>query len=47
MKKSLLALLMLSCSGMALAAPQIITVSRYEIGKDKWAFNREEVMLAC
>ncbi|MGP3593266.1 YebY family protein [Vagococcus sp. WN89Y] len=47
MKKSLLVLLMLTCSGAALAAPQVITVSRFEIGKDKWAFNREEVMLTC
>ncbi|MJJ25568.1 hypothetical protein DM400_22900, partial [Shigella sonnei] len=29
------------------AAPQVITVSRFEVGKDKWAFNREEVMLTC
>lgn len=40
-------LLMLTCSGAALAAPQVITVSRFEMGKDKWAFNREEVMLTC
>lgn len=33
------------CSG-AMAA-EVITVSRFEIGKDKWAFNREEVMLTC
>ncbi|VTP69698.1 Protein of uncharacterised function (DUF2511) [Leclercia adecarboxylata] len=26
---------------------QVITVSRFEVGKDKWAFNREEVMLTC
>lgn len=32
---------------MALAVPQVITVSRFEAGKDKWAFNREEVMLTC
>lgn len=30
-----------------LATPQVITVSRFEVGKDKWAFNREEVMLTC
>jgi hypothetical protein len=47
MKKSILTLLLLACSGTALAAPQIITVSRFEVGKDKWAFNREEVMLSC
>ncbi|WP_024560717.1 YebY family protein [Franconibacter pulveris 601] len=46
MKKTLLALLLFSCSGMALAT-QIITVSRFEMGKDKWAFTREEVMLTC
>lgn len=38
---------MLTCSGAALAAPQVITVSRFEMGKDNWAFNREEVMLTC
>ncbi len=47
MKKSILTLVLLACSGMALAAPQIITVSRFEVGKEKWAFNREEVMLSC
>ncbi len=47
MKKSLLVLFMLACSGAAFAAPQVITVSRFEIGKDKWAFNREEIMLTC
>ncbi|TGC07656.1 hypothetical protein CRG93_15080 [Escherichia sp. E2593] len=39
--------LLLTSSTAALAAPQVITVSRFEIGKDKWAFNREEVMLTC
>ncbi len=47
MKKFFAALLILSSCGAALAAPQIATVSRFEIGKDKWAFNREEVMLSC
>lgn len=47
MKKTVLSLLLLACSGSALAAPQVITVSRFEVGKDKWAFNREEVMLTC
>lgn len=47
MKKSFLTLLLLACAGSALAAPQIITVSRFEMGKDNWAFNREEVMLSC
>lgn len=47
MKKILLALLMTTISGGALAAPQIITVSRFDVGKEKWAFTREEVMLTC
>ena len=47
MKKTVLSFLLLACSGAALAAPQVITVSRFEVGKDKWAFNREEVMLNC
>lgn len=47
MKKSILTLLLLACTGSALAAPQVITVSRFEMGKDNWAFNREEVMLSC
>lgn len=47
MKKLLLSLLLLTSAGAALAAPQIITVSRFEIGKAQWAFNREEVMLTC
>lgn len=47
MKKVIISLLLLTSSGVALAAPQVITVSRFEIGKDKWAFNREEVMLTC
>ncbi|MFY9995427.1 MAG: YebY family protein [Leclercia sp.] len=47
MKKAVLSLLLLACSGAALAAPQVITVSRFEVGKEKWAFNREEVMLTC
>jgi len=46
MKKNLL-LLLLACSTAASAASSVITVSRFEIGKDKWAFNREEVMLTC
>ena len=47
MKKTVLSLLLLTCTGSAFAAPQVITVSRFEVGKDKWAFNREEVMLTC
>ena len=41
MKKSILAFLLLTSSAAALAAPQVITVSRFEVGKD------EEVMLTC
>lgn len=47
MKKIVLSLLLLTATSAAFAAPQVITVSRFEIGKDKWAFNREEVMLTC
>jgi len=47
MKKSILTLLLITCSVSALAAPQVITVSRLDVGKEKWAFNREEVMLTC
>ena len=47
MKKSILTLLLLACSASVLAAPQVITLSRLDVGKDKWAFNREEVMLTC
>lgn len=46
LKKVIPAILLLSVCGQALAA-EIITVSRFEIGKDKWPFNREEVMLTC
>lgn len=37
--------LMVLCSQVM--AAQIITVSRFEIGKDRWPFTREEVMLTC
>ncbi|WP_437616431.1 YebY family protein [Erwinia sp. V71] len=47
MKKLVCLLLAMGISSSALAASQIITVSRFEIGKEKWAFNREEVMLTC
>ncbi|EPL8002908.1 YebY family protein [Klebsiella aerogenes] len=47
MKKIVLTMLLLVSSGAALAAPQVITVSRFEVGKDNWAFTREEVMLTC
>ncbi|WP_210507006.1 YebY family protein [Pantoea ananatis] len=46
LKKAIPTLLLLTLAGQA-AAAQIITVSRFEIGKDKWPFNREEVMLTC
>lgn len=46
MKKSISLLLALGFCANAMAA-QIITVSRFEVGKEKWAFNREEVMLTC
>jgi len=46
LKRAIPTLLLLTLAGQALAA-QIITVSRFEIGKDKWPFNREEVMLTC
>lgn len=47
MKKIVLTMLLLASSGAALAALQVITVSRFEVGKESWAFNREEVMLTC
>lgn len=47
MKKIVLTMLLLASSGAALAAAQVITVSRFEVGKESWAFNREEVMLTC
>lgn len=47
MKKIILTLLLLTCSAGALATQQIITVRRFEVGKESWAFNREEVMLNC
>ncbi|MTD39460.1 DUF2511 domain-containing protein [Erwinia sp. CPCC 100877] len=45
--KKIAIILLLAASGAVLAAPKAITVSRFEMGKDKWAFNREEVMLTC
>ena len=47
MKKIILTLALLASTSTALAASHVATVSRFEIGKDKWAFNREEVMLTC
>ncbi|WP_428943255.1 YebY family protein [Pantoea sp. FN060301] len=46
MKKLITLILAMSFCTSALAA-QIITVSRFEMGRDNWAFNREEVMLTC
>ncbi|CAK9884843.1 MAG: hypothetical protein XXXJIFNMEKO3_01235 [Candidatus Erwinia impunctatus] len=45
MKKWACMLAGLCCFGAS--AAQVITVSRFEVGKDKWAFNREEIMLTC
>lgn len=45
MKKLVLTFVALSFSTGALAAVE--TVSRFEIGKDKWPFTREEMMLSC
>ncbi|MGE9549952.1 YebY family protein [Erwinia amylovora] len=46
MKKWVSLMMVLGFCSSAMAA-EIITVSRFEIGKDNWAFNREEVMLTC
>ncbi len=46
MKKLLPALLLVLVSGQALAT-QVITVSRFEMGKASWPLNREEIMLTC
>jgi len=46
LKKVLPACVLLALCGQTLAA-EIITVSRFEVGKDKWPFTREEVMLTC
>jgi len=46
LKKLIPAGVLLTLCSQAMAA-QIITVSRFEIGKDKWPFTREEVMLTC
>lgn len=46
LKKLIPACILMALCSQAMAA-QIITVSRFEIGKDKWPFTREEVMLAC
>ncbi|KAB8307883.1 DUF2511 domain-containing protein [Erwinia endophytica] len=46
MKKMASLMIALSFCSSAMAA-EIITVSRFEVGKDNWAFDREEVMLTC
>lgn len=46
MKKLLSSLLLTLISANALAATQLITISKLQYGK-LWAFNREEVMLTC
>ncbi|MFI0489232.1 MAG: YebY family protein [Yersinia sp. (in: enterobacteria)] len=46
MKGFVPALSLLILSTNAVAASKIITVSKFEFGK-QWAFNREEVMLEC
>ncbi len=46
MKSFVLTLSLLMLSVNAMAAGKIITVSKFEFGK-QWAFTREEVMLEC
>ncbi|MFU9136023.1 YebY family protein [Erwinia tasmaniensis] len=46
MKKLASLMIALSFCSSAMAA-EIITVSRFQVGKDKWMFDREEVMLTC
>ncbi|CNH96235.1 YebY family protein [Yersinia pekkanenii] len=46
MKSFVLTLSLLMLSVNAIAAGKIVTVSKFEFGK-QWAFNREEVMLEC
>lgn len=40
-------LLFLALVSSQVLASQVITVSRFEIGKADWPFSREEVMLSC
>lgn len=47
MKKIILTLALLASTSAALAGSNITTISRFEIGEEQWAFNREEVMLSC
>ncbi len=46
MKKLFPVWLLFILSGQVMAT-QVITVSRFDMGKDKWPFTREEVMLTC
>lgn len=46
MKKALPLVLLTLMSTSALAA-QVVTVSRFEMGKNRWPLNREEIMLSC
>lgn len=46
MKKKCPLFLLALVSSQVLAS-QVITVSRFEIGKANWPFSREEVMLTC
>ncbi|MEY8709535.1 hypothetical protein A9B99_02140 [Mangrovibacter phragmitis] len=47
MRKLTIGLMLLGTAFVAQASSEIQTVSRFQVGKDKWAFNREEVMLVC
>ena len=46
LKKLIPACVLMALCSQAMAA-QIITVSRFEMGKEKWPLPREEVMLTC
>lgn len=46
MKRLASLMIAMSFCSSAMAA-QIITVSRFEMGRDNWPFSREEVMLTC
>ncbi|QKJ87468.1 DUF2511 domain-containing protein [Paramixta manurensis] len=46
MKRWVCLVLSLGICSSALAS-EVITVSRFEMGKAQWAFDREEVMLSC
>lgn len=46
-KKLIWGLFLITINHSAMAVSQLITLSRSEVGRDKWAFNREEIMLTC